>query len=934
MSEGDKTKNLLDKIDQGIARNHGEFLLGLIEIDEDSYCEILNLTRALINKEAFLTSEEENAIISVALVSFAIKEYQNEQFWNEFAIRINLEESDVVKICKESFEAFCKTKCLYFHVGNVNKGYVTSILTHAIIPHSSVHKFLEFLLDLYFNDLEEDYIDNEVEELIQYMHRLFTKYLEDDDISLVVQGSKMTIARQQLPKAFRIAFVKAPSVVTPIIERLLYYMDKSHYGEVIEFLENDRFDEYFAQFNKLSNEITTRIDKRGSKKEHIKRFYTAQYHYENRKLFLQIPRQIIDSNHIENQITLEVYSQDQIISKEELLLTKSKLLFRTEQTSVQIQQFSQQITYRINSDNQTIYDSGELLHREFLIFDLDGNEVNPKNLTDETVKVITRKEKEVLSDDAQIDVVYESNYRISTVFLNEESILLINDKVLSTNVASIRNQLDSKFKYLGVVIRDSSHRAYDVYSRVPEIRIRIPYLKNIDDFILSINNSNYHMNDVVNHEIRLISDGSGDKLGIVHIQNSVLKKLQPSSIIIREKGSNRIYIEEKIFILESLHYEFDKEYYYKDKEAKLLIFTSDDVEINKGLQLPKSINIKKKKAFSSTFYVHELMFEIIIELPILRWEFGGIHSDLKSSNNIWWEDINDYKLFIKYPKEVSKLHIISDSGYERIEGKTINDEIRYSLDHLFQLKDQEPIILGVILNGKEELITELHFNPAIKNFSVAYYEEKHLIQGLYVSWNFLGRGNIYIDVIYSPTQQVIKHYKLYEGNSLMDRDISLYYNYHEIEIYQIIEDVFFGECAKKNVLLRENFIVGDPIIVSCKHKTLKGIKCISESQKFEISNFYLKDIRFSKKNGYYEATGLYLIRDRYTGNKKEWYFINYNPFIIKPVCWGEGRYTFEIVDRDKDGLIYDTRTKYVNPKEGSDKSRYVLIDEVVLEIVG
>jgi uncharacterized protein YejL (UPF0352 family) len=61
---------------------------------------------------------------------------------------------------------------------------------------------------VYYRDLEEDYIDKEVEDLIQYMCQLFTKHLEDDDISLIVQGSKLTIANQQLPKAFRIAFVK------------------------------------------------------------------------------------------------------------------------------------------------------------------------------------------------------------------------------------------------------------------------------------------------------------------------------------------------------------------------------------------------------------------------------------------------------------------------------------------------------------------------------------------------------------------------------------------------------------------------------------------------------------------------------------------------------------------------------------------------------
>ena len=65
----------------------------------------------------------------------------------------------------------------------------------------------------------------------------------------------------------------------------------------------------------------------------------------------------------------------------------------------------------------------------------------------------------VLSDDAQIDVSYMANYRISTVFLNEESLLLISDKVLSTDVAAIRNEICTKRKYYGVIIKDAFKNA-------------------------------------------------------------------------------------------------------------------------------------------------------------------------------------------------------------------------------------------------------------------------------------------------------------------------------------------------------------------------------------------------------------------------------------------------------------------------------------------
>lgn len=929
-----KIKSILNEIDKGIERNQEEYLLGLIEVDQDSYVELIDFTITLINKETFVLKEERNAIISLALVQFAIKEYNNGQFWNEFALRLNIEETNVIKISKESFETFCKMKDLYFHIGNINKGYVTSILVHAIIPNSSAHKFLEFLRDLYFKDLEEDYFDNEVEELIQYMHRLFSKFLEEDDISLVVQGSKMTIARQQLPKAFRIAFVKSASVVAPIIERLLFYIDQSNYGEFDEFLENDRFDKYFTQYEYSNRTTSTFSVRRPKGTERIKKFQVAHYYFEKRFLYLQIPKQIIDSEFIDNEIRLEILSQDTVMHSKNLLLTKSRLFFKTEPVSIQISQFSPWISYRIFSGNELIYDSLDLLHREFVIFDLEGNEITPKSLTDETVKIVTIRENEVLSDYDEINIAYESNYRITTVMLNEESILLINDKVLSTNTAPIRNELSSKHRYTGVSIIDDSKKSYDVYSNTPEVKIRIPYKKSIENFIVTINEKNFRLGDVSNYRTRILSDGSGDELGIIYIHDEILQISNPTSIIIREKGTNRIYIQENIFVLESLHYEFDKNYYYNDRIAKLINLKLRDTKYADNLKFPVEINLKNNDLFTTSILSNGRKFLLIIKIPKLSWRLGNnIHSYFNSRNYIWWEDISEYKLYIKCPGIPPKLHIITGSGYEQVEGKKVGDEIRYSLDHLFQLTNQERITLGIKIDGKEELITEIHFKPSIKDFFIEYYDNRHLLKGLYASWSFIGKGKLNIDIIYSPTQKIVKQYVLSENENLMDQDITLYYNEHEIKIYQVEEDDFFGEGSEKNILLWEKFIVGDPIIVSCKNKVLKGIHCMSDNEKYDLSNFYLKDIRFSSKKGYFEATGMYLINDRFTGKEREWYFTKHNPFLLKTISKGQSKITFEIVDRDGDGLIYDTISKHVNPKENGSVFRYKLIDSIIFEIM-
>lgn len=850
MEKPKRVEEILEKLNIGINCYRSEFLIGLIDVDESSYSDFMDFTVALINKETYALRDEKAAIISTALVLFAINEFQNGQFWSEFATRLDLDEVEVMKIGRRSFEYFCKKNGLYFHVGNKNKGYVTSILTHAILPNASMKKFFEFLQDLYFRDLEEDYIDAEVEEFIQYMHRLFTKYLEDDDISLIVQGSKMTIANQHLPKSFRIAFTKSSSVVTPIIERLLYYINQSNYGDVIEYLENDRFDINFKYYSYTTKDRSNNLYKKKHDVEQIKKFQNAQYYYELGKLFLQIPKQIIDSDYIENDIYLEVIDDKSVIYREKVLLTKSRLFFKSEQVVICLPNFHSKLSFRLVSGYEIIYSSGDALHREFIIFALDGNEIRPKQLTDDTVKVITYAGCEVLSDDAQIDVSYTANYRISTIFLNEESILIIGDKALSTNVAAIKNEICSRTKYCGVAVKDALNNHFDVYSDIPEIRLRIPYRKEIDDFIISINNKNYTLSDIADFEINLIHDGSGDELGVIELDKQIIAENNPAKIIIREKGSNRILIEERIFILRSLQYKFEQEYYYKEKVAEIIKLEAKEIQFMNEIVLPIKVNIRISNYFKTEFRLDTTIYQMFIEVPILSWRLGNLKSETNRYDDIWWEEVDEQNLYIKYPNRFSShLHVITETSFEKIPGKKTRDEYRYSLEYLFQTTNREPITFGVLLGGKEVRITELHFKPFIRAFSVAYYDRNNLVQGLYAQWNNIGGKDLHVDIIYSPTCKVIKQYIVNDNEHLMDQNIELNYGEHEIKIYEMIEDDFFGIGIEKRILLHEKFIAGDPVIVCTKNKILKGLYCISDDKKYDLSNFYLKDIKFSKKKG-------------------------------------------------------------------------------------
>ena len=206
--------------------------------------------------------------------------------------------------------------------------------------------------------------------------------------------------------------------------------------------------------------------------------------------------------------------------------------------------------------------------------------------------------------------------RISTVFLNEESLLLIGDKVLSTNVAAIRNEMCTKRKYCGVTIKDANKTIFDVYSDIPEIRLRIPYKKTVQDFILSINNKNYQLEDIADCELKLISDGSSDELGIFRIEDCIIKDNIPAHVVIREKGSNRNYLDESFFILRSLRYEFDQKYYYNEKVANIISLEAENVEFH-GASFPQKVNLRLDDNFRIKFEYNSVVYQLIVDIPVL-----------------------------------------------------------------------------------------------------------------------------------------------------------------------------------------------------------------------------------------------------------------------------------------------------------------------------
>lgn len=912
-------------IKKNIEKEGNEFLLGLLDLTDREYEFILNYASALIKKEKLLYKKEKNMIISVALVFFAIKDFQGTQFWDEFSQKIHAEEMQVQKACKPAFEKFCDVFNLYFYTGRKNKGYVTSILIHAIIPITSIDKFLEFLEDIYFKDLEETYDPKEVEQLVEYMHRLFSRFLEEDDIHIDIQGSKMTIARQQLPKSFRLAFVNSAGIVAPIIEKYLFYINELNYSLPITYNHITRFDNYFRFYEKNRSKIQGAIKRKSDIVDKgMKKYKTAQFTFKDDSLSMFVPKQIIDSEYMKDAIYLNVFNEEELIESRELRLTKSRLLFKTEVEEIKLLRFCKNIRYEIKTNASLIYDSNQRLYRDYLIFNMDADEVAPGQLRSENYRIICDSQYGVEMINGEKSSRTQSNYRVHTVFLKDDSILNVGSYTITPNNKQLKTELNERFKYSDVIGIGADDSSCDVYSCIPYLQLIIPEEKSIEDYVITVNGDNYLLYQYSDFSLSKLTDGSGTSIAHVKIMDSLLDSLKLYSIMIRLKGNLNPLISEKLYIIPKLQYAFDKPFYYKDSKAKLISFSVDEA-LSCNEKLPLTININKHNDVKVTIEKSSVQLRIVI--PKFSWQIGEFYSN-QNVTDLWYQSVRNAMLTVSYSESISTIFLVDEKRIAKLEGKRRGDHNLFDLNDYLLVERSSPLTIGVKIGEEQITVVTIHYQPLLKHVTIEYYESDQFVRGLFIDGVLIGEGDLKAQLLNSMSGNLLKEYDLKHNFNMFDQNIFLEYGKYEVKIILSEEDDFFGTASEDRVMCEEQFIVGDPFIVLTHNNVLKVQKCNTYDGEYHLDNFYLQNIRLSKTTDYYEADGFYYVTDWDTKELRKWYFTKYNPFMLKIRKEHGNNYELEIEDKDRDGLIYDSYSKHVNPKYIGNDDRFKLIDTI------
>lgn len=923
--------NLLRKVNSEIEKYGKKFLVGLVDIDDTTYEELMTYTKYVIEEYPGIHRDT----ISIAMIYFAIREYDTD-FWKEFSEKMNLKESEVTKIGRDAIKIFCKRNNLYFHYGKKTRGFVTSVLIQSIIPSKNMGRFLHLMNDIYFNDLDEYYSQDLVDELFLYMKEMFSMHLEEDDINIDFRGSKMTLLNQELPKAFRIAFVKSYELIKPIVNKILYYINKANFGETLDFKLESRFDYMLNEYLTDRNIDFSRkaSDSSGSTKRQGRRFNKETYQFENYSLYLVIPRQPVRIRYIEKneEIFFELYDGDILLHKEPLVILRRRLMFQSEEIKVATE-FYPKLSYRFVTENGEVIFTRQV-SRHYIILDNKGYEVKPNTVSYGIYNIITHKNSEI-HESNDTNILQLENYKVATVNVTDDSLLTIGDKVLLFNTAKFREGICQKNKLEDIYVQDQKGFFYSIYNGYLSIRLRIPYESKPSNYFIIIDSKNFTLDKITEYEIKKIMDGSGDKLLTIRMDQSTIGD-KPVCISIRERGSRKLLLNERVFIVNSFKLKFNKQFFYKESEATLIDLSCPDIDLG-NITLPITVDLKTgnnsiKLEFKCS---NSEKYNIVIKVPVIEWRLGNVFSSHKQSNYIWHEDIKGEKyLYIKLPSRFESDLSVYDKWYipYDVPGRKQGHEYRFYIEKLFYSGVSGSVELKLTLLGTNIPITEIHFTPCVKDLVVSYQDmtEVGVSNRLDARWSFIGRGKVYVEINPEVSSGTIKEY-IVEKNEISDQDIKLSSGKYKICFYQMVEDSF-GKKEKIEIDSKE-FVVGDPVIYYTNGRILQCVQCICGNFTYEFPNFYLSNIRAYKEKGSYEAEGFYAIRDKH--KKRQIFYTAKNSMKFHDVVLlDKNKIRANVVDKEGDGLILDTKKWRICTDETNSYiyHRYKLIDYIVFEI--
>ncbi|HOO31792.1 MAG TPA: hypothetical protein PLB99_01535 [Thermotogota bacterium] len=910
--------------------------------------EYFRIKKGKYGKKIFRNKNDEITLLTFTLVYFAKYDYKTD-FWNEFFKTIHSKkQQDKMEICQGSFKKYCKKNHLFFNTGGKNNRYRDSILTHAIFTKSDTEKVFHFIDRLYTRFLNERCIEDDIDRLFAFLNTNFEQYLEHDEFILEYKKSKFTISNQMLSKPFRLAFINSFYVKNQI-KRLLFIENAANFGEISSIkVETSLEENYIKHLNEKEKARLSRsknLIKNTIKTKNVKiGKYSKQprYQLEGNQLYLIIPPQKDIPKSLRNlDLFFELFTKEnEVISthKVNILDFKDDLFYETEDIKIKVENYYPDLrcvlkgaTFKkiLKPNNDSNY----------IFFDIAGQQISETLENQSEMQILSLFEEAMEFKNIEYQEIKHNNYKITTVFLSEESELYIDNKLFSTQQCHYESEVAEEDKVKGAnifhLMQDhKEEEAYEVFKALPEIILRTSSDKQIEDFILVLNGENKELSKVCFYDTVDITDGSGEKAFIVNLDGGFIKSQNPLKIKIYDRESQKTLIKRNMIIVDVFNFKFDKNFYinYKEIESSPKVILEElnyrIGELENLLKNPVSLDLKSHTRYSEKFQYEGKEYKLIINIPFLTWNFEGTNSTTIKKTDIWYDENTQKQsgsLIIDSPVPIAAFI----KNNERIKLRPKASKV-YKINVGYIVENTE---FAIEINSVKYPLFTLYAETTMINPPLISYNNKNKnngISGLNIRIDAIGDEIIFLDIL-EKNNEFVKRYKFDKNTEIIhDPDIFLKNGSYQFEFYCRKESYFSG--VVKRILHTKKFNIGKSFqIWKVKHCYCYINSCSREIQKYTISNFYLKVNKYDIDEKMIKADAFFYKLCNQI--RKKYYFEKYNPINLEICPNFKNRYY--VSDKNNDGLIYDSNTGYINKEEAAlshNELRYKIIEFIDIEL--
>lgn len=359
-------------------RAHKNIGLDLIDLlDNENAIEIIHeaamdqLERALNSYLGYSVKNPEKVFISLVLI--AMLHYEAGNFYG--TVRKTYSEL-YRRYSGQKIEGLIRVVLDKYRIDEDEKDgrarIINIALSNSIVPAYYLKAFFEFVYDIYKLNFEYTLVDDLYEEFKYIYEGLRTSMLsEGDDVKINVtkKSYKLIKTTKQLitHKENVDAVINLSIIVIKLIDKHIWNKEIHIYNPYLET-------GYKGWVEALKDEMSESARKKVSST--FRSRWQPKFMMMNNEIYLAPPMHRVKSNFKHWEISAVVMAEGKEIYRNELPDVREIIGgYRVSIAPFVVENPIGKITYRLMAGNNVIYDSGDRLYREFLVFDSAGDEI-------------------------------------------------------------------------------------------------------------------------------------------------------------------------------------------------------------------------------------------------------------------------------------------------------------------------------------------------------------------------------------------------------------------------------------------------------------------------------------------------------------------------------------------------------------------------------